>query len=381
MELTKKNMRNISIIIAFGIILFWSLQNYQIILNVIGFLFDVMLPFILGGCIAFILNVLMKSVEDIWNLLFKNRGLKIKRGVCLLVSLGIIIGFIYILLTMIIPEVKNTLLIIADMFPSFMKEFTHVVDSALQNFNLESLDAIPKDINWNDIGNTIANFLGKSSYSFLTTTFGITTSIFGVVFDFVLGFVFSLYILLQKEKLSMQAKKITYAYVEETKANRFFEIMSLSNRIFTKFVTGQLLEAFIIGFLCFVGMNLFAFPYAIMISSLVGVTALIPIFGAFIGTGVGAFFIMMVDPMKAIWFIIFIIVLQQLEGNLIYPKVVGKSVGLPGIWVLVAVTIGGSVYGIVGMLISVPLSSIIYSLLRENVYKRLQKKKIMIKEF
>ena len=204
----------------------------------------------------------------------------------------------------------------------------------------------------------------------IDTTVNITTSIVAAMVDIVLGIVFAVYLLSQKEKLGKQAKKSTRAILGDERSKRFLDITSLANKVFTKFVTGQVTEACIIGVLCFIGMLIFRMPYAAIISVLVGFTALIPIFGAFIGTGIGAFLILLESPIKAIWFVLFIIVLQQLEGNLIYPRVVGKSVGLPPIWVLAAVTIGGGLFGIPGMLFGVPVCSVMYVLFKEFVNKQ-----------
>ena len=189
-----------------------------------------------------------------------------------------------------------------------------------------------------------------------------------------IGLVFAIYFLAQKEKISSQVGNLIDAYLPEKIIRKIRDIASLSNKIFSNFVGGQCIEAIIIGFLCFLGMLILRLPYASTISVLVGFTALIPVFGAFIGTIIGAFLIFMISPLQALIFIIFILVLQQLEGNLIYPKVVGKSVGLPGIWVLVAVTVGASINGILGMLLSVPIVSIIYSIVATNVKYRLDEK-------
>ena len=197
------------------------------------------------------------------------------------------------------------------------------------------------------------------------TTASVTASIVTAVMNFVIAFAFSIYVLAQKETLKRQSLKVLRAVMKPEKLQKLLELLELSNRTFTNFITGQLTEAVIIGALCFVGMTIFGMPYAPAISVLVGFTALIPVFGAFIGTAVGAFLILLVKPIQALWFIVFIIVLQQFEGNLIYPKVVGKSVGLPGIWVLAAVMIGGHVDGVVGMLLGVPVCSVIYALLQD----------------
>lgn len=178
----------------------------------------------------------------------------------------------------------------------------------------------------------------------------------------------------QKETLTGQAKKVVRALFSEKWAHWITDVARMTNRTFSNFVTGQLTEAVILGTLCFLGMLIFRLPYAGVISVLVGFTALIPIFGAFIGVGIGAFLILLVSPIKALWFILFFVILQQLEGNLIYPRVVGKSVGLPGIWVLAAVTVGGNAFGLAGMLLAVPLCSVLYTLARQGVNARLARK-------
>ena len=208
------------------------------------------------------------------------------------------------------------------------------------------------------------------------TTASVAGSIVTAVMNFVIAFAFSIYILAQKETLKRQSMKVLTAVMKPEKLDKLLNLLRLANKTFTNFITGQLTEAVIIGVLCFIGMTIFRMPYAPAISVLVGFTALIPVFGAFIGTAVGAFLILLVKPIQAVWFVIFIIVLQQFEGNLIYPKVVGKSVGLPGIWVLVAVTVGGNAMGVMGMLISVPLCSVLYAVSREAVNNKLKMKRI-----
>ena len=220
----------------------------------------------------------------------------------------------------------------------------------------------------------VLNFLTSYGQTLMDTTIGVTTSIFSAAVNFVLALVFSLYVLAQKETLSRQVTKTMRALLPEKKAAWLMDLAALTNKTFSNFITGQLTEAVILGSLCFVGMVLFKMPYASVVSVLIGFTALIPIFGAFIGIIIGAFLILLISPVKAFWFVIFILVLQQIEGNLIYPRVVGKSVGLPGIWVLAAVTVGGNAFGLVGMLLSVPVCSVLYALLRQLVHGRLEKK-------
>ena len=191
-----------------------------------------------------------------------------------------------------------------------------------------------------------------------------------------MAFVFAIYLLSSKEKLARQMRRLLYAYLPEPKADRIIYIGNLTRKTFYQFVTGQMLEAVIIGLMCFIGMLILKIPFAPIASILVFITSFIPLFVAFIGTGLAAFIILMASPIKALWFIIFIIVLQQFEGNVIYPRLMGRSIGLPAIWILFAVTMGGAAFGIAGMLLAVPLVSIIYTLLKEAVNARLEQKEI-----
>ncbi|MBR5472914.1 MAG: AI-2E family transporter, partial [Clostridia bacterium] len=218
----------------------------------------------------------------------------------------------------------------------------------------------------------ISSLIDKYGNKLLGTTVNVTTSIVSIVVDLVLGVVFAIYLLAQKEKLGNQIKRACLALFGKTRADRLVELAALTDNVFAKFVTGQLTEAIIIGILCFIGMTIFRMPYAGIISVLVGFTALVPMVGSFIGTGIGAVLILFEDPIKAVWFVLFIIILQQFEGNLIYPKVVGKSVGLPGIWVLVSVTVGGALFGIPGMLFSVPLCTVVYVVFKEYVNDKIK---------
>lgn len=378
MELDKKNVKKILLIVTFSIVLFLGLQNIDVVFQYIGIFLRVLNPFILGICFAFILNVFLKLIEEklfgflnrknfkAWN--------KCKRPVCILLSLAVIIGVIFIIMFLIVPELKRTFDIIITNFPRYMEQLKIWVEQLMINFNISADVLANIQSGWDSLVRSITEFLQNGSLNFLNTTVNITTSIFSGVVRMILALVFALYILGQKERLSDQLKRVITAYLPEEKADRMFYIGELSNRVFSNFVSGQLTEATLLGLLCFLGMTIFRMPYASMVAILVGFTALIPLFGAFIGTGIGAFLILMVSPIKAFWFIVFIIILQQIEGNFIYPKVVGSSVGLPSIWVFSAITLGSRMFGVPGMLISVPLCSVLYCLFREAVRKRIDQK-------
>jgi predicted PurR-regulated permease PerM len=377
MELSGQLIKKIIGIITFTVLLFVGVQNFPTVWASLLFVMGLFTPILLGLSLAFVLNVLMDGIEKLMVFLFKrNKGkvlsFGLKRGIALLLTLFIVIGLIFVLYFLVVPEFKRTL----ELVITYLPDFANKVDTWSQGL-VKSLPfkivALPKvELDWAAIQKQISQFMGNGGYAIFSTTIGLTASILGGLLNFILGIVFAIYILLQKEVLGAQFKKLFQVYLSPEHFQRFLKVSTLSGAIFSKFVTGQFFEAALIGALCFIGMSIFGMPYATVISSLIAVTALIPIFGALIGTAFGAFLILMVNPAQALWFILFIVILQQLEGNLIYPKVVGNSIGLPGIWVLAAVTLGGSAFGIPGMLIGVPMTSVVYSLLRETVYARLK---------
>lgn len=347
----------------------------QKISNAVSFVLDILSPFLIGFCFAYVVNLLLRPLERFW--LWCWRKLKtgriverLKRPICLTVSILVVLGVVFAIVFMIIPKLGDTVVSFADKVPQYAKTvegWYHTVVEFFEKYNF-TLPEISFDTA--KVTNLIKDLITKYGNNVIDTTVNITASIVSLVVDAILGVVFSIYLLSQKEKLGRQTTKTVRALLSHDRAEKLINITSLTDSVFTKFVTGQLTEACIIGVLCFLGMLIFGMPYAAIISVLIGFTALIPIFGAFIGTAVGAFLILLENPLKAFWFIVFIVILQQLEGNLIYPRVVGKSVGLPGIWVLVAVTVGGGLFGLGGMLFSVPVCSVLYIILRKYVNRK-----------
>ncbi|NLK28902.1 MAG: AI-2E family transporter [Clostridiales bacterium] len=379
MELNKSNIKKILGIITFAILLFVAIQNIDRVGRTLAYLIRLIFPFLLGGGIAFVLNVPMKSIEEKWFSKLKPKRktlIKFKRPLSLLLTIVIIIGIIFMVMFLIVPEIGRTIEVISDRFPAFQQRIEAKYYELILTYPaiVDYVNEI--EVDWGKLGESIIDFIRNSGGSMLQSTFGIASSILGGFINFFLGFLFAIYILLQKEKLGRQSKKLLYAYLPEAVADRVIAISSLSHVTFSKFLSGQCLEAVILGGMFFIAMSIFRFPYALMISVLIAFTALIPLFGAFIGCIVGAFLILIVNPLQALWFIIMFLIIQQLEGNLVYPHVVGGSIGLPSIWVLVAVSIGGSTMGVAGMLIFIPMSSVLYTLLREAVNKRLQEKKV-----
>ena len=366
----EKNKKTIMFLILYTVILIFALINIKYIFEFITYILKILSPFIIGCFIAFILNVLLNIIE---NKLFKKLNKKnskiwqkIKRPTSLILSLLIVIGVIAVVFVLIIPELGNTITIFTNNIDNYKNESLNFLnkfginDSQIKDF-FENLSLIKDDL---------LTYLSQNKESIISGTIGVASTILGTITNITLGIVFALYLLVKKEDLQRQIKEINKIYFKKKKRKKIEEVSHLSFVTFSNFITGQVTEAFIIGILCFIGMLILRIPYSGAISALVGFTALIPVFGAFIGTIIGAFLILMVSPIKALIFVIFIIILQQIEGNLIYPKVVGKSVGLPGIWVMVAVTVGASISGILGMLISVPLCSVIYSLIKSNVKEK-----------
>lgn len=370
----EKNKKTIIELIIFTVVIIFAFVNIEALWSFITYIIKIFMPFIIGVMIAFVLNVLLNVVE---NKLFKKLNekngkvwKKIKRPTSLITTFIIIIALIAFILGLLIPQLKNTATIFTENFDSYKKESIKILDK----IGIDDKDIKVLNKNIEKIKGEVTSYVGDNKQEIVQTTFGVASSVVGTITSLVLGIVFAIYILAKKEDLARQSKKMLKAYFPEKKEKRIREIADLSNKTFGNFISGQCLEALIIGVLCFIGMFILQIPYASTISVLVGFTALIPVFGAFIGTVIGAFLILMVDPTKAIIFIIFILILQQLEGNLIYPKVVGKSVGLPGIWVMVAVTVGASIAGVLGMLLSVPICSVLYSILKTDVNNRIDQK-------
>lgn len=367
MELSKKTVKRILLIITFTVVLIWGIYNHKLLLNYLGSAYALIRPFVIGLCMAYVVNVIMRPIERMWmKALSKCKGKwvkKLKRPICLLLSILLIIGIILAVVFLIMPELSDSVASLVSMIPSYADEIEgwwDVLSARLVKYGVD----LPR---FSFEPDKLIDFLKDGGTAVINTTLSATTSIVTAVINFVLALAFSVYVLAQKETLKRQSEKVLARIMKPERKKKLIALLALVNRTFTNFITGQLTEAVIIGALCFIGMAIFSMPYAPAISVLVGFTALIPVFGAFIGTAIGAFLILLVEPIQALWFIVFIIVLQQFEGNLIYPKVVGKSVGLPGIWVLVAVTIGGNAMGVIGMLISVPLCSVLYVLARNAV--------------
>lgn len=379
-ELDKKNVKKIILIVAFGVILYWTLQNLETVGDAIGFVIQLIFPFILGLALAFLLNIIVNLIEN-KILVFKKQGkfmTKIKRPLSITLSVILLLAIMCFILFLVVPELINTFSIFAQNIPTVGEHIKQWAQQMTVDYPKISEQIKNINIDWNTVNQNLLKYAQSGVSTILTTSINFIVATISGVVNFVIGFIFAIYILLQKEKLIRQAKKLLYAYLPNKRAHKIIHTANLANKTFNNFMTGQLTEAFILGFLCFIGMLILRIPYALTISVLIGFTALIPLVGAFLGAGIGVILIVVSSPIKAVVFVIFIIVLQQIEGNLIYPKVVGNSVGLSGMWVMVAITIGGSTMGLMGMVICVPIASVIYTVMSERVNIRLRKKQIKI---
>lgn len=379
MNFDDKSMKQLRRLILFTIVILIALWNYAIIFGWIRFAFGIIFPFLLGGAIAFVLNVPMNFLEE---KIFHNKYLKEKkavktlaRPVSLILTIAIVIGVVVLVMFIVIPELTETVLSLGRTIRTFIPDAQRFLEDLFKDNSEISKWLAGMNLNVDQIVNRAMSFFQNGAGDVLNSTFLAIGSIVSGVTTFVIAFVFACYVLLQKEKLRVQVIKVMYAFMPEKRVESCLEVCTLTAKSFSSFLTGQCVEALILGIMFFIVMTVINMPYTLLVAVLIAFTALIPIFGAFIGCVIGAFLILMVDPLKALIFVIVFLVLQQIEGNLIYPKVVGASVGLPSIWVLAAVTIGGNVMGVVGMLIFIPIVSVVYTLFRTSVYKRLKSKR------
>ena len=381
MNWNKKDTIRILLILC-GVVLFtYVLFNFDKVSSLFSWLVNILMPFVIGFAIAFVVNVPMKGLEKV---LFKNENSRLyrfKRPACLILSFLCIIAVFTFAITMIIPEMSKTITAFADKLPDAMDDIQRKAIKLMKD-QPEIVDKIKSiNINWDSVISNVVGIVKNGGSSVLSSTFSIASSVVGGFVDVLVGIFFACYILAQKETLEKQVKGILYAVFKEDKADRFIQTCVLADRTFSKFISGQCLEACILGLMFFITMTIFRIPYALTVSIIIAVFALIPVIGAFVGCFAGAIMILVENPKQAIIFLIIFIVLQQIEGNFIYPHVVGGSVGLPSIWVLVAVMLGGDLMGILGMLIFVPLFSVLYAMSEEYVVKNLREKGISWKKY
>ena len=377
MELNKETVKKLRGLILFTIVVLVAGFNYRGILALVGRGFQMAFPFLLGAAIAFVLNVPMRRIEKLLSGHMRGR---FARPVSLVLTLIFVLGILAVVIFVVAPQLVDTIMGLQQSIPDFLAGVQREAESLFARYPeiVSQIGSIHVD--WEAVFKDGLNFLKAGAGSVLTSTVSAAVSIVSGFTTFGIALIFSFYILLQKETLSRQITKLLLAYLPPKAAASILSVASLTERTFSNFLTGQCVEAVILGIMFFVTLTIMRMPYALLIGVLIAFTALIPIFGAFIGCAVGIFLMLMVSPVSAITFTVTFLILQQIEGNLIYPHVVGNSVGLPSIWVLVAVTIGGSAMGIVGMLIFIPLCSVLYSLLRDAVHTRLTNRAQLLRQ-
>ena len=372
---SKKAVR-MALILSVIFLFLWGLCHYEPLIALLGKAISAVLPVLVGLALAFILNLPLRFFERLWIHHFGRQRRGLRRGLCLFFSLLTILGLIALLSALVIPQLLRSVAGLWERLPTYARKAEEWWQTLNAFFASHSFPFSLPALNFNaeQLPQTISAYLEEHGHRILGISMRLVHSTVSALLTTLLGLVIAVYVLAQKERLGGQLKKLLSALFSPKNANRTVTLARLIDSTFSRFITGQVTEAVIFGALCFVGMLLFRMPYALLISVTLGFTALIPVFGALIGTALGAFLILLDDPTKAFWFVLFVIVLQQIEGNLIYPKVVGTSVGLPGIWVLIAVTVGSS-FGVVGMLLSVPTASIFYTLLKEFAEHQIKKKR------
>lgn len=366
-----KKLRGLIVFTAFVLLAVIYVRD---LVNVLHIAVGIIAPFLTGAAMAFVLNIPLCGIEKLLFRKQRKRLERFQRPVSIVLTLISVLLVITFVIVTVVPQLGRTLVDLGNQIPTFINRTVTEVESLFAS-NPQILEGIEElnltEMDWKNMLNSTIDFLKNGVGTMVLSTVNVASSIVSGVVNVFVALVFAIYILAQKEKLGRQFRRLFQAYLPEKVNRSFLKVCSLLYANFSRFITGQCLEAVILGSMFFVAMTIFRFPYALLVGVLIAFTALIPIVGAFIGCFVGTFLILVDDPAKAIWFIVLFLLLQQIEGNLIYPHVVGGSVGLPSIWVLAAVSVGGSMFGIMGMLVFIPFVSTVYSLLREDVNNRI----------
>ncbi len=382
MEFSKAKIRQIRnlMILAAVLVLLVIYSKYTI--AAVQLIYSVLSPFIAGAIVAFILNLPMRAYERWFFGKAKGKVAKtVKRPVCFVLSFITVALIITVVALAVVPQLTATITMLGRQIPKFVEDTIEYLDKLAKDYPQLAMwvtDLESAEINWDAMLDKVVAFLRDGVGNVLNSTVSVASGVISGIWNGVIAVIFAIYILFQKEKLANQGTRIITAFLPEKAAKNVLRVLSLLQKNFSSFITGQCTEALIIGALFIIFMSIFRMPYAVMIGVLIAFTALIPVVGAFIGCGVGAFLILIESPMTALWFVVMFLIIQQIEGNVIYPKVVGNSVGLPSIWVLFAVTVGGSLFGILGMLFFIPVVSTVYLLLRESVDARNAAKQVAV---
>lgn len=375
MDFDKKQTKSILRIVFLSILFYFFLKEFGLVVSGLKYLWSVFGVFAIGGAMAFIFNVPMTFIEKrlLSNL---KKAEKTKRPLAFVLTLFAVIFVIYLVMFIVVPELAQTLQTLVAQLQQLYARLPQILEDLSVRFNLTEETVQSLQIEWSQISETVIKTAQSLAAGIISSSTNVISGVVNAVTQFILAFIFCIYILFSKEKLGRACKKLIYAVFKEKHADDIISLLHMTNRTFTSFLSGQCLEAVILGSLFIVAMTLFRMPYALLVGVLIMVTALVPIVGAFIGCIVGAFLILMVNPMQAVWFVVMFLIIQQIEGNVIYPKVVGSSVGLPAILVFAAVIVGGELFGVVGMLVFIPLTSVCFTIAKSAVELKLSKKNI-----
>ena len=377
MEINKKTLRLIFGGAAGCILLYWLLHDTERLAGMLSAVGSVISPFVVGAVLAFVLNVPMRGMEGWFKGVKNDRG---RRAIAIVLTMIAVILVLTGVIWLLVPQLIETIETLVATLPGFFNRTKDFVLGFLSD-NPELMEWLNENtdfqkVDWSGLIEKVIDWFSTSLDTLVSGALNTVVTFGNGVFNAVISLVFALYCLARKEILARQGRRILYSILPEKFCDETVRILRMANSTFSNFISGQCLEALILGFMFAVSMSIFRMPYMPLVSVVIAVTALVPIVGAFVGCILGAFFILVNDPVLAFWFVIMFLVLQQIEGNLIYPRVVGTSVGLPGMWVLVAVAVGGDLMGVGGMLLMIPLASVLYALTREYTNKRLQRKGI-----
>ena len=382
MNLDKKGTLKLIGVIFVSILFYALVMNFSAVGSVLDKVWGVITPVLLGGAIAFILNMPLRFLEC---RVFKkltyspNRKVwkKIKRPICLTISVLLVLSIVTVLIVIIVPQLIEAIKSFFAELPNYMDSINDWINGMIVRLHIP-VEEDYFNINWETISSQVLERLNDSEnqQAIADITIEVILEAGTAVFNLIFGFIFAIYILASKERLARSARRIMFSLFKAERARSLLKVASLSNKAFYGFAIGQTLEAITIGVLCLIGMLILRMPYPLLISGIIAVTAFVPVFGPIIGTIIGAFIILIVNPMQAVWFVVFVLILQQIESNVIYPKIMGQSVGLPGLWVLVAVTTFGGLWGIIGIIISIPICSVAYTLFDAWMSKRLIERNI-----
>ncbi|MBR2029116.1 MAG: AI-2E family transporter [Oscillospiraceae bacterium] len=375
MEFDKKQTKSILRIVFLSILFYFFLKEFGLVVSGLGYLWEVFGVFAIGGAMAFIINVPMTFFENRYLSKFKHID-KAKRPLAFVFTLLTVTVVIYLVIFIVVPQLAQTLQTVIAELQAFYGRLPQIVADLAARFNLTEETVQSLQIEWSQISQAAIKAAQSLATGIISSSTNVISGVVNAITQFILAFIFCIYILFSKEKLGRACKKLIYALFKEKHADDIISVLHMTNRTFTSFLSGQCLEAVILGALFIVAMTVFRMPYALLVGVLIMVTALVPIVGAFVGCIVGAFLILVVNPVQALWFVIMFLVIQQIEGNIIYPKVVGSSVGLPAILVFAAVIVGGELFGVVGMLVFIPLTSVCFTIAKAVVELRLNKKNI-----